>query len=218
MPKRPSAFTLIELLVVIAIIATLAAVLLPVASRVQDEARATKCLSQLRQLGTAARLFANDNDMTLPVTSHQRAQGGKSWTLTLQDYSGGKIIFRCPSDENKTRTYTYVINDFLTPNPAGATDLDYSRISRLEHPAQTFLFGEASQSYTGSDHFHFADYRGQEISGVVFADQVAAQRHGGSANYVFADCHVEKLTWEQLIKRLGDPLSRFVDPTRGADN
>lgn len=218
MQNRSSAFTLIELLVVIAIIATLAAVLLPVMGRVQDEARSNKCLSQLRQLGMAARLFANDHDMSLPVTVHQRRAGGKSWTLSLQEYAGGKIIFRCPCDEDKARQFTYVINDFLTPNPAGAADLDFSKISRLERPAETFLFAEASKDYANADHFHFADYGGQIIPPEVFAGQVAVKRHGGSAHYVFADAHVETLSWEKAQERLRTPGSRFVDPTAELEN
>jgi prepilin-type N-terminal cleavage/methylation domain-containing protein/prepilin-type processing-associated H-X9-DG protein len=59
-------FTLIELLVVIAIIALLAAMLLPVMSRAKSKAYNTVCINQLRQLGTATRLYAEDNDNRLP--------------------------------------------------------------------------------------------------------------------------------------------------------
>ena len=211
-------FTLIELLVVIAIIAVLAGLLVPVAGRVQARGRTTKCAHFMRQLGTAALLYAGENDMTLPVTAHQRKQGGKSWTLTLQEYAGGKVVFRCPADEDATRAYTYVINDFLTPNPAGAPLLDFSKLSRLERPAQTLLFLEASQNYTNADHFHFSDYSGQEIPPEAFASQVGVRRHGGSANYLFADAHMETLSWEQAQLRLRAPGSRFVDPSVQTDN
>jgi len=54
-------FTLIELLVVMVIIALLIGLLLPALSRAKEEARKTQCRSNLRQLGMAMTMYANDN-------------------------------------------------------------------------------------------------------------------------------------------------------------
>jgi prepilin-type N-terminal cleavage/methylation domain-containing protein/prepilin-type processing-associated H-X9-DG protein len=211
--SRVNAFTLIELLVVLAIIVTLATLTISVVGRITAQSRTTKCANFMRQLGSAAILYAGDHEMTLPFTVHQRRQGEKSWTITLQEYANGKATFRCPDDEDKKRPYTYVINDFLTPNPAGAPELDFSRLARLERPAATFLFAEASPAYAKSDHFHFTGYQGTPLPPGVFKDQIAVERHAGSANYVFADGHMETLSWEHVRKLLATPGVRLVDPT-----
>jgi prepilin-type N-terminal cleavage/methylation domain-containing protein len=66
--RRPSrAFTLIELLVVIAIIAILAAILFPVFAKARKSSNRTVCLNNVKQLNLALRMYAGDNNDTLPV-------------------------------------------------------------------------------------------------------------------------------------------------------
>lgn len=67
---RRKGFTLIELLVVIAIICILAAILFPVFAQARKKARTTACLMNLRQLGTAALVYAADEDGALPPSSN----------------------------------------------------------------------------------------------------------------------------------------------------
>ncbi len=65
--SNQAGFTLVELLVVIGIIALLVGILLPALSRVREQATITKCLSNLRQLNTAMRIYASENRDVCPI-------------------------------------------------------------------------------------------------------------------------------------------------------
>ncbi|MGA2656903.1 MAG: type II secretion system protein [Verrucomicrobiota bacterium] len=80
-----SALTLIELLVVIAIIAMLAALLLPKLNRAKASARSAVCKSNLKQIGTALRLYVDEFEK-YPMWGNG---GTKSWERDLAPYCGG---------------------------------------------------------------------------------------------------------------------------------
>ena len=93
------AFTLIELLVVIAIIAILAAILFPVFAQAREKARAITCISNLKSVGLAAMMYAQDYDESLPggwggadnnacgaTTPQQQLANSQYWRYTLQPY------------------------------------------------------------------------------------------------------------------------------------
>lgn len=103
------AFTLIELLVVIAIIAILAAILFPVFAQAKEAAKATSCLSNMKQISTAAQIYIGDNDdQWVPSFLYWDVPGQENridwWDDLIQPYAKNYPIVVCPD-----RKY---INDF----------------------------------------------------------------------------------------------------------
>jgi prepilin-type N-terminal cleavage/methylation domain-containing protein/prepilin-type processing-associated H-X9-DG protein len=213
--EQKSGFTLIELLVVVAVIAVLAALALPTLKGAQAQSLSVKCASNMMQLGKATLLYASDNELRLPQSSHQ----GDSWTNALQPYASGTITFRCPADELKGRAITYVINDFLTAAPCGAEYLSDQNLSRLvcvKKPSQTVFFMELSKAAGTPDHLHLAQYQWDgEIPVSEFASLVGVERHPGKkSNYLFADAHVESISWSEAQVRMNRSGSCFIDATK----
>lgn len=102
------AFTLIELLVVIAIISILAAILFPVFAQAREKARQTGCLSNMKQIGTAALMYAQDYDERVPrnwygemgfeaTTAPGDTPERYKWMDVLQPYVKNTQIFTCSS-------------------------------------------------------------------------------------------------------------------------
>ena len=127
--KRASHFTLIELLVVIAIIAILAAMLLPALSKAREKARSSSCASNMKQLGTAHAMYANDyEDYTAYFGASvgegfSDSYGGtpydpsgiKNWDSTnryrnfatqLMQYLNDPKMMFCPSSQKYASVYT----------------------------------------------------------------------------------------------------------------
>src|SRR5262249_14181560 len=87
----------IELLVVIAIIAVLAAILFPVFAQAREKARQTACASNMRQMGLAVLMYAQDYDERLPLAASATATGFLNWHHFVDPYVKTKQIWVCPS-------------------------------------------------------------------------------------------------------------------------
>jgi prepilin-type N-terminal cleavage/methylation domain-containing protein/prepilin-type processing-associated H-X9-DG protein len=107
---KRTGFTLIELLVVIAIIAILAAILFPVFARAREQARKANCLSNLKQVGTAILMYAQDYDERVVPVATGTCPGANAfgWADLLFPYVKNTKVFDCPSATWRTLQNTAV--------------------------------------------------------------------------------------------------------------
>jgi prepilin-type processing-associated H-X9-DG protein len=208
-------FTLLDVAATMCLLGVVAILAFPVFSQAQADARARLCVGSLGQIGRAVALYAAENNDTLPGNQHSRP----SWVESLSRYAPTNG-YRCPEERvsgRGDRAFTIALNDFLTPHPYGARDLNFSNIARVPAPGETMMFGEAREEYRAYDHFHFADARENGYAPDAFAEQVEVERHAGAANYLFADGRVDELAWSSAAKpKLKGHKSKFVHPRGGS--
>jgi len=203
--KHP-AFTLVELLTVVTIISILSTLGLAATRGVTEKTRTNQCLNDLRQVGVAVQLYVGDNSGRFPNTSHQGVAA--SWTNTLADFLKTNFLGRCCAVPKHRSKLTYAWNDAL----ADAQGYGVTAPS-FRSPSATMVVTELATNLTG-EHFHFSGTRGgaSRITPNQFRGEVNVTCHNSSANYLFADGHVENLRWTEVQLRLTQPNSSFLVP------
>ncbi len=208
--RHREAFTLIELLVVIAIIAILAAILFPVFAQAREKARQTSCTSNLKQLGTAMMMYAQDYDESYP--SNWYADTGH-WANVVLPYLGqGKQLWTggimiCPSAAYKGWSYSMSLS--LNRWDSQRNAWVGQSMASVTRPAEVVAIGEANQvqaykSTAAQLQTDMSCWGGENGNGVGpnirDDDNVDASkscysmpryRHSGGASFTFADGHVK---------------------------
>lgn len=217
-------FTLIELLVVIAIIAILAAILFPVFARARENARRTSCLSNLKQIGTATMMYAQDYDETYPMYHRDRLPLAREpWTQTITPYTSVKTaetattatratqIFRCPSLSYDAE---YAASNQVFAWPSSITPT-VTRMASVVAPASVYMVMDGSAYVIPLDkvlepsNLYFVP-GSRLLVAAAFRNVVTATatdkiadfekgRHFNGVNVVFADGHAKWQRTNELI-------------------
>ncbi len=132
------AFTLLELLVVIVIITVLAGLAIPAYQRVLQGGRATACVANLRQIGTALNVYLGEHNQTMPPLAAGRASTSQDVPVidnTLNAYAPDPRVFACPADTAGIAAATgtsYFWNNAISNKPvAGLSFFSISAPSRI---------------------------------------------------------------------------------------
>jgi prepilin-type processing-associated H-X9-DG protein len=228
--------------VVIAIIAILASMLLPALSKSKTKAQGILCLSNLRQLGLAWNMYADDHDSNLPGNFGANDEA-RSWVAGWLDFvpdntdntnllylTKGKLwpysqsvgIYKCPADKSTARirgkfhprVRSVSMNGWIgQPNSAQI----------WPNPGNTTfqVFNRLVQIPSPAGIWVLLDeredsiddsYHGVEMTRSAFGNWPASY-HNGACGFAFADGHAEIKSWKD--PRTKPPIRRGVLPPSG---
>jgi len=211
-PRHAPGFTLVELLTVIAIMSILAGILLPTLSFARKRAWRASCINNLRQIGTAFQLYVNDfNDYVPPLVDN---------TFSVY-WFGRRVAADQPIRRQDGALYRYLRNTGdieICPSFAGyvplgvepATSYGYNyyflspfggpptwapvpiKFTQVEAPARTIAFADSARDYNGvlEENWYLDP---PEWFGAPNPFYFVHFRHGGFANVLFCDGHVQSM-------------------------
>jgi prepilin-type N-terminal cleavage/methylation domain-containing protein/prepilin-type processing-associated H-X9-DG protein len=206
-------FTLIELLVVIAIIAILAAILFPVFARAREAARASSCLSNMKQINLAIQQYVQDYDEVYPVMNSVATAppvaGESGWVAAIQPYAKNGGIFRCPSASGAQATpgctgftvagvastgvgwaltpLDYAINQDIAAGGGSSTAM---AMAAIQYPASVVLNLETNRNRGCAGGENWGDFLNlRQVPPTL--PNTCLTRHNEGSNYGFGDGHVK---------------------------
>jgi len=181
---RRRGFTLIELLIVVGIIAVLAGLFLSTFGRARNAAAGVTCASNLRQLGVAMHLYAQQNDGAFPASANSNTTGvdlPHDWVhwqgpdpLKVIDKSaiaphvrargqGLQKLLRCPSDSVESHVvpypYSYSMNYLLSSEIGkGFNGGVVPRLAAINRPAEKIILAEENERTINDGYWRPGEY------------------------------------------------------------
>lgn len=222
--NRSPAFTLIEMIIVLAVIAIMMALVYPAYTTISQRAKATKDLSNLRQIGILMQTYLNDKDGILPVINAAPGIGTNAIPVIYPKYVGSRRVFQSPFDkrtaaESDSAPVSYGINQNMytaSPGIAGNT-------TKVVSPSATILMApnyngnpSLSASWTG-----IATAVPNLAAGGGAGMTIGPQINGAQINALFCDLHAETMKFGpssvlgSFKDTTSDPLGqKHWDPTK----
>jgi prepilin-type N-terminal cleavage/methylation domain-containing protein/prepilin-type processing-associated H-X9-DG protein len=194
--NRSPAFTLIEMIVVLAVIAIMASITYPVYTSISEHAKATKDMSNLRQIGLLMQTYLNDKDQILPVTAIWPGTNANPTSGLYPKYLGTRKIFQSPFDkrtpaETDTAPVSYSINHNIYALAAVSGNM-----LKVVSPSSTFFM---APTYTGNP-ASASSWTGTTTSAPDLpvggaGETRGTHNNGAKINVLFCDFHTETLTF-----------------------
>lgn len=216
---RDRGFTLVELLVSVAVIAVLAGIVTSIARGSMVKARAIECSAKLKSLGTATLLYSQEHQEQFPRSFHSAgAHRQPGWAASIAPYLGAdpaeiethwervfQTYFRSPADKTTDPfIYSYALNVHFELDPDGddytGSPTTWRRVHQVPSPGSTILMGQPKPVKFG-DHLMCHQWTGIQAAKNALSHDI----HGGKANYLFVDGHVETLRVEETF----DPSNKI---------
>jgi prepilin-type N-terminal cleavage/methylation domain-containing protein/prepilin-type processing-associated H-X9-DG protein len=217
---KPQAFSLVELLVVIAIITMLMGISLPSLQKVKERAKAAVCVSNMRQIGFAAELYADNSDLFIPRgTTGSTAPWFQLFMPYLDqrpindDYRNVKI-YRCPSYPDKQQTVCYVVNGWAFSSESDMTGYETVKPTKLtecrrraytnyladnEYGRWRHIITKATdEGVERCDVWHEYHLPDSDMEHVIYGRRVARNRHREGSNCLYLDWHVGWVAAEDM--------------------
>jgi len=224
--RRLSAFTLIELLTVIAIIGVLAAILIPTVGKVRQTAHSAQCVSNLRQIGLAAKSWSTENkNRTLGgARNHLLIPGAAdSWVANVVRYLQNNTTLLGGNWPRNLRCNTWASSDnprnldlaasnqnlvgyaMIDPYGMGGSPNRGMRLSKSDttilSPSRFLYIGERS---------YFNLWMGRPEAAITAhlttPTDDGLRRHGNKSNYLFLDGSVRAMDLPAAVKAWNDTV------------
>jgi len=219
-------FTLIELLVVIAVIAILAAILFPVFAQGREKARQASCLSNLKQIGLAFKMYIHDYDERWPLnnqlpccTNGQQKSDGidfqwNGWiSNALRPYTKNQAIYICP-DSQGYDTFADPWSNGGTLTADGSQTFSYAfnycsdygvKEAQFQQPETALIMADSGTQWWDCTYLNNScgwvsrDWAAHLNGGFITGDpNQYTEYHIGKNNGIFEDGHAKTFSWAQL--------------------